>query len=77
MASLDWEKARLQDRTGPAPRRLPSSKKARGISNTQAKELAHLQRSLGIPYSGQGMTQREASRTIVRLRSALRKAISA
>jgi hypothetical protein len=46
----------------------------RGISNDQAAELARLQRQLGVPYSGNGMTAREAARAIDAARKALPRA---
>jgi len=42
-----------------------------GISNTQAKELARLERQLGLPYSGRGMTARLAAKRINNLRRQL------
>lgn len=33
----------------------------RGISNNQARFLAYLQRELGLPYTGQGLSRAEAS----------------
>lgn len=36
----------------------------KGITNPQASYLAALQRELGLPYTGSGMTAREASITI-------------
>jgi hypothetical protein len=41
-----------------------------GITNKQASYLAHLQRRLGLPYTGNsGMTRRDASRLIDELES--------
>jgi hypothetical protein len=44
--------------------RPPPTRRARGISNDQARELARLQRALGERYSGSGMTADEAERVI-------------
>jgi Family of unknown function (DUF6011) len=49
----------------PGPSRGKS--KPKGITNEQAKELARLQRAAGEPYSGSGMTEREARAQIQRL----------
>ena len=35
-------------------------KGARGISKAQARKLARLQRKLGLPFTGRGITAREA-----------------
>lgn len=40
------------------------AKKERGITNAQARYLARLQRELGVPYSGAGMTMSEAHAAI-------------
>jgi hypothetical protein len=69
MAKLDWERARSRERAGP-PERKP--RMPRGISNDQAAELARLQRQLGVPYSGNGMTAREAARAIDAARAQVR-----
>jgi hypothetical protein len=69
MAKLDWERARSRERAGP-PERKP--RMPRGISNDQAAELARLQRQLGTPYSGNGMTAREAARAIDAARAQVR-----
>jgi hypothetical protein len=69
MAKLDWERARSRERVGP-PQRKPQM--PRGISNDQAAELARLQRQLGVPYSGNGMTAREAARAIDAARAQVR-----
>ena len=45
--------------------------KPRGISNLQAAELAELQRTLGEPYTGRGMTAAEAARAIASARARL------
>ena len=54
------------------PRGQPSQwrtrSKPKGITNEQAKELARLQRAAGEPYSGSGMTEREARAEIQRLK---------
>jgi hypothetical protein len=41
--------------------------KQQGISNDQAQILARLERRLGIPYSGRGLTFQQAQSRIVRL----------
>jgi hypothetical protein len=41
-----------------------SMRSHRGITNAQAKFLADLQRDLGEPYTGRGMTRLEAAATI-------------
>ena len=47
------------------PRSKPdTSSRTRGISNNQAAELARLQRALGEPYTGRGMTASEAASAI-------------
>lgn len=53
----------------PGPRSVdqPSARRPRGMTNEQAKELARLQRAAGEPYSGNGMTEREARAEIQRL----------
>jgi hypothetical protein len=72
MAKLDWERARSRERVGPPQRRPQLPGRPRGISNDQAAELARLQRQLGTPYSGNGMTAREAARAIDAARAQVR-----
>jgi len=43
-------------------------RRPKGITNSQARELARLCRLLGRPYPGSGMSLLEASRTIAELR---------
>jgi hypothetical protein len=50
------------------PDKWPMKPKPKGITNAQAKELARLQRTAGEPYSGSGMTEREARAEIRRLK---------
>jgi len=45
-----------------------SRKRGVGITNKQAAYLAYLQRKAGERYSGSGMTRKQASREINRLR---------
>jgi hypothetical protein len=45
-----------------------------GITNRQAKYLASLQRKLGEPYTGAGLSQHEASRLIAQLVARIRLA---
>jgi hypothetical protein len=44
------------------------AQRAKGITNEQAKELGRLQRAAGEPYTGNGMTAREARQDIQRLK---------
>ena len=54
------------------PRPTPgASSRACGIANEQAAELARLQRALGVPYTGRGMTAAEAARAIASARAML------
>jgi hypothetical protein len=71
-------KQRPVDTSGPDTVRLPPGsrsqmqpcrKKARGITNPQAKLLGRLQREVGETYTGNGMTEAEARREINRLRT--------
>jgi hypothetical protein len=57
----------------PATRTDPHNAKgkAKGISNSQAKELARLQRVAGETYSGSGITEDQARAEIQRLRRLL------
>jgi hypothetical protein len=64
MTKLDWTR-------GPARRNVvslaggnPSRPRPPGISNDQARELGALQRELGVPYTGHGMTARQARNAI-------------
>ena len=43
----------------------------RGIAKAQARKLARLQRKLGLPFTGRGMTAREAWIAIEHARRAL------
>jgi len=67
---LRWDKAarhqRVHERGGEPLERLDRvpSRKARGITNDQARELARLQRRLGERYTGSGMTAAEADGAI-------------
>lgn len=62
MTRLDWDRARRRPVAGPrAPRQ-------RGISNDQARELAQLQKALGLPYTGSGMSAMAAAALIADLR---------
>lgn len=74
-ASRDLIRARGADRVEPEDH-APKSRKRRplGISNEQAKELAALQRRLGVPYTGNGMTAARARSTITSCQRALRAA---
>jgi hypothetical protein len=72
MARMNWEGAARRAKTGP-PRWKPrpedlepkkKRKKARGITNKQAQYLASLQRRLGEPYKGNGLTMQQASMLI-------------
>lgn len=45
------------------PRKMGKPRR-RGITNKQASYLASLQRELGVPYTGNGMTLAEASAAI-------------
>jgi hypothetical protein len=77
VARLQWDKAAREQRVrerGTEPfrdERPPPARRARGISNDQARELARLQQMLGEPYSGRGMTAAEASRAINAARARL------
>jgi hypothetical protein len=51
----------------PRPGNERSTSKPRGITNQQTKELARLQRAAGEPYTGNGMTLREARAEIQQL----------
>jgi hypothetical protein len=72
VTKINWEKAALRDKTGP-PRKARStqSKKERGITNGQARELAKLQRRLKLRYTGNGMTAKNAADLIAQLESRL------
>lgn len=54
-----------------------SGRRRKMITNRQASYLASLQHDLGRPYSGRGMTQREASAAIKATLRELRKRRSA
>jgi hypothetical protein len=77
MARLRWDKAAREQRAqerGTDPyrdERPPPARRARGISNDQARELSRLQKTLGEPYSGRGMTAAEATRAINAARARL------
>lgn len=60
MTRLDWEKARRAT-VSPAQKRVDTGK---GITNKQAKRLAALKRKLNEPYSGSGLTAKNAAREI-------------
>jgi hypothetical protein len=70
MTRLDWRRARERDlvRDRGAIPIADERTKRKGITNDQAKTLAGLQRKLGMPYSGSGMSQEEAERAIRQLR---------
>jgi len=63
--------ATTSDRTGTLARVRPTtrSRKPKGITNAQARELARLCRLLGRTYPGSGMSLLTASRTIAELRA--------
>src|SRR5687768_12069711 len=62
---MDWEKARRRERPGKRMEAIPSrAQKPRGITNAQARTLARLQRALGEPYTGNGMTHEQAESAI-------------
>jgi hypothetical protein len=60
--ALDWQGANARERV-----LQRSSRPGRGITNKQAKILAALQRKAGEPYTGNGMSARQAGREIGRL----------
>src|SRR5215217_8441151 len=69
VSKMRWDKAareqRVHERGGePLERLIPPPRKAPGIRNEQASELAALQKRLGERYSGSGMTAAEADRAI-------------
>ena len=74
---MRWDKAsreqRVRERGAGASRdeRPPPTRRAPGIANDQAREIARLQRALGDRYSGNGMTAAEAERAIRAARSRL------
>lgn len=43
--------------------------KSKGLTNKQASYLAALQKQLGVPYTGHGLTISEASRLITKLKA--------
>jgi hypothetical protein len=58
--SLDGTSIAQAERRG----RRRNRARPKGITNAQAKDLARLQRQLGEPYSGAGMTARQAADAI-------------
>jgi hypothetical protein len=64
-AAREFNTTRLP--AAPRPGNERSTRKPRGITNEQAKELARLQRTAGESYTGNGMTEREARAEIQRL----------
>lgn len=61
-------RARTPNTADGQPGKWRTKPKPKGITNEQAKELARLQRAAGEPYSGSGMTEREARVEIQRLK---------
>jgi hypothetical protein len=61
----DLDGGSIKDRPVESPKKKP--KKPKGITNSQAKYLAALQRKAGERYSGNGLTAKEASAEIKRL----------
>lgn len=67
-----WQNERRRGLLGKPPKAGTATKRGkRGITNAQAKYLADLQRRLGTPYSGGGMTLTEASSAIADARRRL------
>lgn len=66
----NWERSRPTNRHishAPYIKGRRSRKPKRGITNLQASYLAGLQRKAGEPYTGSGMSLRQASAEIERL----------
>lgn len=70
-AAYRWQNERRGGLLGP-PKKKGKGKK-RGITNAQAKYLAALQRGLGEPFTGGGMTMGQASAAIDDCKRRVRK----
>lgn len=66
--ALNWEAAKARELGRRGERLRPvGGRPGKGITNQQASYLAHLQRQAGLPYTGSGMTCRQATEAIRRL----------
>jgi hypothetical protein len=71
---MNWDKVRRDELVqargaSPVERTRTKPVKPRGITNGQAKELARLQRQLGEPYTGHGLTGKQAASAIAAARA--------
>lgn len=63
-AAYRWQNERKRGLVGPTSNKPKKRRKPAGITNKQARYLAALQKRLGVPYTGNGMTKAEAHRAI-------------
>ena len=63
-AAFRWQNERKRGLLGNPKKKKPGKRNKRGITNRQASYLASLQKQLGEPYTGNGMSVREASDAI-------------